>query len=552
MSNLGQSQGKQAPASAPKSVEEFGSGTYADHVGARLLDFFADSSPWQRRLWDSGTVLSLQELAEAAEWSANGVLSAGSVAWLAKDLERLAGRDRAIGERELRQQLTATLRVSLSTGSRHHRKLRQLTEMVNDGYVDRWLAAVDGNSVPAPERLSRAVASHLLDAGYSMGHLHRWARGLIVSGASIRDLLVEASDFSRRSDRRYEVLVPFQSIPGSGTDLTESQTNWLTASQVANWLAANVGDPVGIRQNGGFVYSIQAKDPQAAVTKASITIERLVARSSLARSLGGRPNPESQVWVSGETAKYTLRSPARGTYVLSLVSESRLYEVVQRTSLDDALELAAALNHGSPGPAVAGGWAAIEALLVSSSDVDDVRDGRGVTAADRMASLVACSWPRAELTGLAYRHRPASPDTLSARIESATTNQERARTVAAAIFSGASLELKSASDIAAEARMQKLLDNPRATLGDVESHVRGTLRRLYRQRNIVMHGGATDALALGVSLRTAAPLVGAGLDRISHASLSNGMEPLNLAARASLQLKLVGGPDGAHVVDLLE
>ena len=81
---------------------------------------------------------------------------------------------------------------------------------------------------------------------------------------------------------------------------------------------------------------------------------------------------------------------------------------------------------------------------------------------------------------------------------------------------------------------------------------RGVLRRLYRQRNIVVHGGTTAAIALDAALRTAAPLVGAGLDRLVHANLISKIEPLGLAARAENSLALVADPLGPTLPDLLE
>ena len=80
----------------------------------------------------------------------------------------------------------------------------------------------------------------------------------------------------------------------------------------------------------------------------------------------------------------------------------------------------------------------------------------------------------------------------------------------------------------------------------------GSLRRLYRQRNIVLHGGSTQSVALNATLRTAAPLVGAGLDRLTHAYLVDGVLPLALAAKAELRLGLVGARDAPSVTDLLE
>jgi hypothetical protein len=100
--------------------------------------------------------------------------------------------------------------------------------------------------------------------------------------------------------------------------------------------------------------------------------------------------------------------------------------------------------------------------------------------------------------------------------------------------------------------MRSLVAQPRETLNDVDRHMKTALRRLYRHRNILMHGGTTNSIAFPAALRTAAPLVGAGLDRLTHASLVGATEPLQLASRARLNIDLIGGDDGRHLVDLLE
>ncbi|MGW0586174.1 hypothetical protein [Streptosporangium sp. NPDC002607] len=84
--------------------------------------------------------------------------------------------------------------------------------------------------------------------------------------------------------------------------------------------------------------------------------------------------------------------------------------------------------------------------------------------------------------------------------------------------------------------MVALLADPRRVLGEVMGTYRITLRRLYRTRNIVLHGGAMQGVALHASLRTAAPLIGAGLDRIVHADQAEQLTPLDLAARAEVAL----------------
>ncbi|XVU23891.1 hypothetical protein ACQPZJ_42705 [Actinoplanes sp. CA-054009] len=217
--------------------------------------------------------------------------------------------------------------------------------------------------------------------------------------------------------------------------------------------------------------------------------------------------------------------------------------------------MAAPMNRGVLAPAVAGAWAATESLLSHPDDPgEEERSGKAV-AADRLATILACSWPRAELTALAYRHQPGSPDALARTLATCGTNRKRAAAVAGALAAGSTLDLakrfRRDADIAAEHRMRRVVADPRGELATAATTFRIALRRLYRTRNIVLHGGSTRGVAVKATLRIAAPLVGAGLDRITHASLVEGLHPLALAARAEVGLRLVGGETGLTVADLL-
>ena len=140
----------------------------------------------------------------------------------------------------------------------------------------------------------------------------------------------------------------------------------------------------------------------------------------------------------------------------------------------------------------------------------------------------------------------------ASQLQGAASNRERSRVIGEALASGRTLSLRDPSDKAAASRMTKLMAAPRPTLRDVEAHVATAMRRLYRQRNIVMHGGSTGTLTLESTLRTCAPLVGAALDRITHARLTDGVDALQLATRAQLGMNRLGSDVPVHVVDLLE
>jgi hypothetical protein len=422
--------------------------------------------------------------------------------------------------------------------------------MIITGYLERWRDAVDSGQLPSAERLARAIATHLLDLGHSSGQLHRWIRAILERpGTNLGDLLDSACELARRGDTHYEVLVPFLSVPDHQR-LATHLSEWRTATETASWFRTNnIARPP--RQYGAFLFAITAKDPTAAARVAGILVQRLQARATYARGeSGSRLEPVGQVWIAGHPA-LPVAPPARGVDVLSLVRERTMYSTASHDLLDDALEMAAPLNAGPPAPAVSGAWSAIESLLSQAADTAEGRFGR-VVAADRLAAIVTCSWPRAELTALSYRHDPTTPDALSTQLQGVRRNLDRCHAVAAALSAGQNPITRDPSDTAAAQRMSAVLANPHKELGDVRAVFELVLRRLYRQRNIVVHGGTTASVAMEATLRTAAPLVGAGLDRLVHAKLAANVGPLELAARAANSLELVGDDIGPTVVAMLE
>ncbi|WP_432171201.1 hypothetical protein [Streptomyces sp. 1222.5] len=528
---------------------------YARHVLARMSDFFADErTPWPRRLWDVGSVLALEEVWEAGRWQAHNVLSPSACDWQRHELKAILGRDAGLGDRDLRREITSLLSKPLPDPSPERRRLKEVIGHLRPGYLDRWVTAIAVEEAKRvkPERFSRTLAAHLLDLGYSGLHLRNWARGLRTARVTATDIAESAAELARARPQTFEVLVALDKVPHR--DLAEPLPNWLDKGKVGAWLREQGHDTAGFRTGGGFVYQLHALDPLGAADQARQLLDRMIARSEFLRGRRGGVLPLPHIWVAGYDTPIPLEPPARGVDVLSLVYEGHLYKVDSPERIDDALELAAVSNRGALAPAVAGGWAAVESLLVHPDDPrgDGERSGKAV-AADRMAAIIACSWPRAELTTLAHRHQPAQPDALSEAISACTTNRERARLVADALRTGGpeALALKY-TDTAAAQRMAALVQNPGKQLTEVNHAFRIALRRLYRTRNIILHGGATQGVALDASLRTAAPLLGAGLDRIVHASYTEGLGPLDLAARAEVALQLVDGETGLATVDLLE
>lgn len=523
----------------------------ARHVLARLADFFADTTPWTRRLWQVSSVLALEEAAEAGTWVDNRSLSPGAVNWFLRAAERQLGPDRGLGEAGLRREITALLRSGLEPHSRERRRLVQLIPHVREGYLDRWATEIGAGNHVSAERLARIMATHLLDLGHSSGALHRWARSwLSASSATVGDLIRSASDLARQSNQTFRVLVPFAAVPLP--HLANHLPEWMPARQTSEWLSTKGFDPV--RTSGAFLYEVVAMDPIAAAREAGSRIRRLETRTSYSRGTPRSLQPVGNVWVEGHPSPLPLRPPQRGVSILALERERIMYTFGDAANhhLDEALELAGALDSGPTAAAVAGAWAAVESLLVQPEDPGDQKDGRAI-AATRIAAIVACSWPRAELTALAHRCESSDRNqTIGRALIQCQTNLHRCEVIAVALhLTTHPLHLRD-TDRAAAARMRTVLSSSHRQLNDVAGTFEDAFRRLYRQRNIVVHGGSTASIGLEPALRIAAPLFGAGLDRLIHAHITENLKPLELAARAENALLLAGDEHGPLPTRLLE
>jgi len=523
-----------------------------EKIIARLLEFFHRRKPWHRRLWGIGTVFALDEVGEYGHLCLDGAhQTADGLKFVVGTTRREVQRDPGLSD--LAGELDAVL-AQLHVASPGKVKpgviaeLEHLARRATDGYLASWSQA----HAPTPvEFASRALASHLLDRGFSGDHLHRWLSAKSSSIGTVADLAQLADEMVREMPpRSYAVFVPC-ARPRIGKADGGGQDPWLDGPAAAQWLASKVPGNESRRHNGGFVYSVTARDPWAAVDSALEMFHRTASRVRVARATGDELRPDGWIRVAGvERADFEARTPRRQVEIGSLERQGVVYDVdrASQSPIDDALELASYLEGTGTGAAVIGGWAAIEGLLIRPAE------GSHYLAADRLASLVACSVPRAELTPLSYAHEASAQDALASDLKIADSNRGRVELVEAHLATTPTLNLERAEDAAALDRVVSMMKDPRSELDRVKTYVTESLRRLYNQRNLVMHAGTTASVVLDATLRTAPSLVGAGLDRLAHAHFSSGgkADPLDLVARAEVELRLAGTPGGRTLATLLE
>ncbi len=518
-------------------------------LGARINEYFAATSPWNRSLWPVGSCLSAAEFVECVTAADEGILSDEVVNRFAHQLSNQVGKDIGIGDAVRRQAWQDHLKTKphKRDGASTH-ALKDLLERTSTRYLFRWsealLAAAESEQCDV-EWAARAIASHLLDAGFSQRFLHEWWSHMVSRHSpevTICELLEASNELVQRPLTEFGVLLCFSAArKGTGAGVAE----WLDGGATSQWLQSRNHSVDGLRLAGSLKIKVTARDPYACVAKAKVTLNHLLARASLGSDAQLTPIPK--VWIDQCPQPFALSNETRHAKIESITRREKLFELSRTSSLDDALELVQEMDKGNPGPAVASGWAAIESLMIGR--------GEGVPraiAAERLASIVACSFPRAELTTLGFRHRPRTADALSNALEKCTTNRSRSEAVAQWLREGNELALRALEDRAAEARMRALIESPRAVLKRIRQYVADPLARLYRQRNLVMHGAQLNGAAIDATLRTAARLSAAGLDRVYHAAFAEGIQPLELAARAANSLALVGSNEGPLVTELLE
>ena len=506
-------------------------------TAARLVELLDPSTPWNRSLWSLSTVLTLREILEAAEANRAGMLSEESVKRLAQVALRLAGKDSGVvkGEKHV---LNEALKAAPPYDGLNYHTVAQLAETINANYLPRWAAAFGGSTPLQPERSARSLAAHLLDLGFSEEYLHAWWTRWLYKEPDQVTLTEICSlahgELAQRQLSSFEVAIAFKNAPRSASGFPPG---WKTAKDISYWLRRNGFDIDQVRVSGGMIIPIKAKDARAAANYASERLDHIVARSSVATAQPLQSWPA--VWVLGERSPFSLEPRARGVRVKALYRENQIFSE-SSSNVDAAIDLLAHLENSSPSAAVAGGWAAMEALLAEPNDRS--------SAAESLADLVACSFLRAELTGLSYTVERFCPELA---LKGCRENRDRALIVARAIQDGNDLKLRRYTDQAALRRIRKLIQNPSRGLSDVQTHIADAFQRLYRQRNLILHGGKTDSVALNGSLRTASKLVGAGMDRITHGWYVKRIRPVELAARAKTAIRLVPDGDPQACIDLL-
>jgi hypothetical protein len=155
--------------------------------------------------------------------------------------------------------------------------------------------------------------------------MHRWLSykiNLEAPPKRLADFVAEAHQLAIAEPQPFDVLVAFSSAPRVGQAMPRE---WRTAAGVITWLQEHGFESANVRQGGGLLLSVRARDPWSAVDIAAEMVTGLVTR--LWVGAHARLIALDEVWVAGQRASFRLRPRGRGVDIGSLDRQSNLYVI---------------------------------------------------------------------------------------------------------------------------------------------------------------------------------------------------------------------------------
>lgn len=512
-------------------------------LAARVQEGLGNRRLWHRRIWNVGTLMCIREFVQGIESHDGSAVGNDALDRMQRALLPAIGPDPGLGDTARRRALTKVLKAerTIAFGSAGYHALKSAITDMESNYLIRW-----GNHLRQPgdinvEVNARYLASHLLDMEFGGNWLRAWLDALLLPANPIPlpDVLDQAHAEVSRGVRPFDVVICFTRYPKPAAN---PPVAWRTGTQISAWLRNNHFDTRGLRIGSGIQTTINARDIETTVKRATELALKVAARASIGdcRDL----LIVEKVWIAGEVGPLVFARESRGVEVHYLGRQDHIFRLDLLPSLDNAIELLGVLESGTPGAAAASAWAALESILKGPGE-------GALEVVDQASAIAAAALPRAELTHLAHQHERTGGDALAAQLGAATTNTAKAKILLDHLRRGGNILTSSLADQLATRRLCAMFIDPEASLSHVREQVRSSLNRLYRLRNLVVHAAKTDAVSIRAGTRVVAPLIGAITDRIIDAHFAKQWSPLMLAAKANLSLQLVGSPETPPLDELL-
>jgi hypothetical protein len=391
-------------------------------VLARMKELADSRTAWHRALWQPGTLVLLDEVVEAVRATWDGSLTTDEGM---KDVITVTrgqvSRDPGIGDASVRQHLDALLGSLLPAGNARSKPTAELQEVLErtsefthrcrTGYFLRWIEYARAGLITKDdvELAARLLVSHLLDEGFHRNHVHGWLQAQ-KAAADLPTVLAKGRDMLLEAPRTFHFLVGVTRAPAEVAEAFGE--SWVPSETYVERFreVRRPHDRQAPRAGAGAVeWRTEARDPHQAMNELLEWQQKLLARVQLGYGLPGKVEFEPDV-IDVESNRVRTPPSDRRAIRVSALQRNRLFAGGSASSqqLDGAIGLLAAQSGETRGASIASVWAAAEGLLGRPG-------GKGPDVADRLADIVACSFPRAEIGELARRWQEEGSDELSGR-----------------------------------------------------------------------------------------------------------------------------------------
>jgi hypothetical protein len=512
---------------------------YAAELAGQMNRYLSSRFGWTSILFRLSTPGLLRELLLAGNQVAEGVLSSSSFEELRSQVTRQFYQDPGLGDTTTRNLLGAMLPKNADEFrivSHKHRALSSSVSTIADNYLDNWRvefakpvysAIKPFGDVQAPDVAAAFLATYLLELGINSNYLVKWLDYRLISTDCSLDLIGFVDELVDLRTSGYGTLEVMVVADKTAAPDARPQSGWLEPQQVREWLEAN--DFITPQtMHGGILFSSDQWEIYSALEAVGSALRKMSRRAFL--KTGKTLSFYGNAWIKGVERPKKIPNAAP-TYTLLPGYEFEAPSLVAPSS-NNRLEVAVEFIEAAAtveGPSAVGMlWAALETLLSAPGDPNKMEVVKRGADIGLIAFIRSTIW---NSLGTAMNKRTDSLAKALAAIEPAN----RLDRFEAALRTA---EYESLSRVGSRIHLRhvaRLLDQ--GYVKEIRTTFQHVLAGLYRQRNLVLHGGVTDGPLIEGYLRCGYPLAAAIVNRYARASESSYIDPQVFAFRSTSSIE---------------
>ena len=529
---------------------------YAVDLASEISYYVTSRLGWTTTVFLQSTPSLIEELLLARIQLSKGILNAPSFENVRAQVARQLPTDPGMGDdvtRTILNQLVPRNADEFKDDSHKYRALASKIDEIKGNYLSNWQAEFtkadymaaptsgQASIIPAPDAAA-FITTFLLAAGLSSEYLSKWVSYRLLQASPA----ITLSDFMQQLIHQYETGYGRSEImvvlDQSAAPIARAVDGWLSRREVDLWFQQNgFTPPKGV--HGGILYVADQWDIYGALQDVSSALRRISYRTSL--KFDKSPVFNRLAWIKG------VESPRRIPSLSKFQARISGYQMeapslVSPTS-DNRLEVTIEFLQAAStvGGAAAAGmlWAAVETLLAAPGDPNKME------AVQRGANIDLVVFIRSNVLSAIGILMGACKDEQLGQEISAAQYSDRPSRLESALKSREFESLANASVRTYLGHTANLLN--KAYVDRLNHSFRQCLDGLYRQRNMVLHGGVTDGPLLESYLRCGFPLVAGIVNQYGRANEKSLTDPQVVAFQAYASIESYKLRASSNIVDFL-